>query len=412
MTEITEVSGATRHHDARIIPLVCAAHFVSHFYILVLPPLFPFVRDFYGVSYTELGLALTVFNITSAACQTPAGFLVDRIGPRSVLVSGLVLGAVCLAVVGAIPSFWLLVGMFALFGVANAVYHPADYAILSQLVSTERAGQAFSLHIFAGFLGTAVTPASMLILQQWLGWQGALIAASVMGFVVALALMLQPQALFEPPAKPARPKSETDGETGDKAGWSLLLSTPILLNLLFFVMITFASTGVQNYSVVALGDAFGTPLTVANSALTVNLMLSAFGVLVGGFIAARVSQHAWVAAISFAGLFVTCVAIGAADFGVVYLFAMMALNGFFNGVMQPSRDMIVRAVTPEGQFGKVFGFVTTGFNIGGVIAPLLFGYVMDAKHPQWVFFIVAAMSLLAIVTIIPNFLRRAVVRGA
>jgi FSR family fosmidomycin resistance protein-like MFS transporter len=403
MTQITDVTGRlARNNDARIISLVCSAHFVSHFYILVLPPLFPFIREFYGVSYTQLGLALTVFNIMTAICQTPAGFLVDRIGPRSVLVSGLVVGAACLAVVGSIPSFWLLVGMFAVFGVANAVYHPADYAVLSQLVSRERAPQAFSLHIFAGFLGTAVTPATMLILQQWLGWQGAFIAASVMGFAVALTLILQPAALLEPPAKPARSEAQKD----EKGGWSLLLSAPILLNLLFFVMITFATTGVQNYSVVALGEAFGTPLTLANSALTVNLMLSAFGVLAGGLLATRVTRHAWVAAVCFAGLAVTCVAIGAADLGVVYLFAMMSLNGFFNGLMQPSRDMIVRAVTPEGQFGKVFGFVTTGFNIGGVIAPLMFGAVLDVGRPQWVFFIVAAMSVLAIVTIVPSFLRR------
>ncbi len=126
-------------------------------------------------------------------------------------------------------------------------------------------------------------------------------------------------------------------------------------------MITFATTGVQNYSVVALGEAFGTPLSVANSALTVNLVLSALGVVVGGLLAARITRHEWVAAISFAGIAVTAVAIGAADFGFIVLFALMSLNGFMNGVMQPSRDMIVRAVTPEGQFGKVFGFVTTGF---------------------------------------------------
>src|SRR3954462_6461213 len=172
MAQLTDVSGGVRVNDTRIISLVCVAHFVNHFCILVLPPLFPFIRDFYGVSYTQLGFALTAFNVTTALCQTPAGFLVDRIGPRSVLVFGLVLGAVCLAIVGAVPSFWLMVGMFALFGVANAVYHPADYAILSQLVSNQRAGQAFSVHIFAGFLGTAVTPASMLILQQWLRRRG------------------------------------------------------------------------------------------------------------------------------------------------------------------------------------------------------------------------------------------------
>ncbi len=407
MTQITEVSGgATRANDTRIISLVCAAHFVSHFYILVLPPLFPFIRDFYGVSYTQLGFALTAFNVTTALCQTPAGFLVDRIGARSVLVSGLVLGAVCLAVVGSIPSFWLLVAMFALFGVANGVYHPADYAILSQLVSPERAAQAYSVHIFAGFLGTAVTPATMLILQGMLGWQGAFIAASVMGLLVAIALVAQPAALFETPPKPARPADE---KKDDKAGWSLLLSGPILLNLLFFVMITFSTTGVQNYSVVALNEAYGTPIGLANTALTANLMLSAFGVLAGGVLAARVGRPEWIAAGSFLGIALTGAVIGIVDLGFALLMIVMSLNGFVNGLMQPSRDMIVRAVTPEGQFGKVFGFVTTGFNIGGIIAPLLFGWVMDAGHPRAVFFLVCGLSLLAILTLIPNFLRR---RGA
>ena len=192
-----------------------------------------------------------------------------------------------------------MVAMFALLGIANGVYHPADYAILSQLVSRQRAGQAFSLHIFAGFLGTAVAPASMLILQRAFGWQGAFLAASVLGLIVALAMVLQPTALFEPPPKAVK-KVEEPADSA-KQGWPLLLSGPILLNLLFFVMITFSTTGVQNYSVVALNEAFGTPIGVANTALTANLMLSAFGVLVGGVLASRVTRHEWVAAFSFAG---------------------------------------------------------------------------------------------------------------
>jgi FSR family fosmidomycin resistance protein-like MFS transporter len=402
MTQITEISGGVRATDNRIISLVCSAHFVSHFYILVLPPLFPFIREFYGVSYTQLGFALTAFNVTTALCQTPAGFLVDRIGARSVLVCGLVLGAICLAVVGLVPSFWLLVAMFAVFGIANGVYHPADYAILSQLVSQERAPQAFSLHIFAGFLGTAVTPATMLILQGVLGWQGAFVAASMMALIVAIALVAQPAALFEAPPKPVR----AAGKEKDKGGWSLLLSGPILLNLLFFVMITFSTTGVQNYSAVALHEAYGTPIGIANMALTANLMLSAFGVLAGGVVAARVGRPEWIAAGSFLGIALTGAVIGITDLSFALLLVVMSLNGFVNGLMQPSRDMIVRAVTPEGQFGKVFGFVTTGFNIGGIIAPLLFGWVLDAGHPRAVFFLVCGLSLLAILTLIPNFLRR------
>jgi FSR family fosmidomycin resistance protein-like MFS transporter len=350
MAQITDVEpGAARSNDTRIVSLVCAAHFVSHFYILILPPLFPFIRDFYGVTYTQLGFALTAFNITTALCQTPAGFLVDRIGARSVLVSGLVLGAVCLAVVGLIPSFWLLVAMFAVFGIANGVYHPADYAILSQLVSNERASQAFSYHIFAGFFGTAITPATMLILQHWLGWQGAFVAASVVGLIVAAALMAQPASLFEPPVKAARPADEKPKD--DKAGWSLLLSGPILLNLLFFVMITFSTTGVQNYSVVALNEAYGTPIGMANTALTANLLLSAAGVLAGGWLAARFGRPEWIAAGSFLGIAITGVVIGLSDLGFALLLIVMSLNGFVNGLMQPSRDMLVRAVTPDGQFG-------------------------------------------------------------
>jgi MFS transporter, FSR family, fosmidomycin resistance protein len=398
MAQITEVSGgAARTNDLRIIPLVCSAHFVSHFYILVLPPLFPFIRDFYGVSYTELGFALTAFNVTTALCQTPAGFLVDRVGPRLVLIAGLILGAACLVVVGLVPSFWLMVAMFALLGIANGVYHPADYAILSQLVSRQRASQAFSLHIFAGFLGTAVAPASMLLLQRAFGWQGAFLAASVLGLVVALAMLLQPTALFEPVTKPAK-KVEEKTDSGQQ-GWRLLLSGPILLNLLFFVMITFATTGVQNYSVVALNEAFGTPLELANRALTANLMLSAFGVLVGGWVAARVTRHEWVAAFSFAGIAVTAVVIGAADLGFVFLMIVMSLNGFTNGLMQPSRDMIVRAVTPPGSFGKVFGFVTSGFHIGGMVAPVIFGQLLDHGMPRAVFLFVACCAVVAIATI-------------
>ena len=326
MTQITDIAGgAARTSDTRIISLVCSAHFVSHFYILLLPPLFPFIREFYGVSYTELGFALTAFNITTALCQTPAGFLAARIGPRPVLVSGLVLGAAAFATVGLVPSFWLLVAMFAVAGVANAVYHPSDYAILSQLVSNERAGQAFSMHIFAGFLGTAVAPATMLILQGWLGWQGALVAASLMGLVVAALFLAQPAALFETPPKAARKLDETPANA---AGWKLLLSPPILLNLLFFVMITFSTTGMQNYAVVALGEADGTPLGVANTALTANLMLSAFGVLIGGFLAARTGRHEWVAAGSFSGLAITALIIGSFDLGLALLIAVMSLNGF------------------------------------------------------------------------------------
>jgi MFS family permease len=173
----------------RLVGVVSAAHFVSHYYILLLAPLLPFVRAEYGVSYTEIGLALAAFNIVSAALQTPAGFLVDRLGARVLLIIGLATGASAFVIAGLVDSFWVLVAMFALAGVGNTIYHPADYALLSQQVPSKSIGQAFSIHTFAGMLGSSVAPASLLLMQNIWGWRGAFIGAGILGFAVAAILL-------------------------------------------------------------------------------------------------------------------------------------------------------------------------------------------------------------------------------
>ena len=227
MSQATEILGASRAPHLRIVGVVSAAHFVSHYYILILAPLLPFVRAEYGVSYTEIGLALAAFNIVSAALQTPAGFLVDWLGARVLLIVGLLIGAGAFVVAGLVDSFWVLVAMFALAGVGNAVYHPADYALLSHHVPSDRIGQAFSIHTFAGMLGSAVAPASLLMMQSLWGWRGAFIGAGVLGFAVA-AILVAVRDNTAMPASASVPRATTDTSA---AGWRLLLSPPILLNL-------------------------------------------------------------------------------------------------------------------------------------------------------------------------------------
>ena len=387
-----------RSGDARIIGLISAAHFVSHYYILLLPPLFAFIRADYGVSYTELGLAIATFNVVSGAFQTPAGFLIDWIGARRILIAGLTLGAAAVLVMGLVPSFWVLVVMMALNGLANTVYHPADYAILAHLISSRRIGQAFSVHTFSGMLGTAVAPASLLFLQSLVGWRGALVAAALLGFAVAALLALQGERLFDrvQPKKTVRPAHAGDAPD---AGWRLLLSWPIVQNMLFFVLLAITSGGVSNYSVVALGALYGTPLGVANAALSSFLLMSALGVLVDGLLVGRTARHGVVASLGLLATGLAVLLVGAADLGTVLLMLAMAAGGLASGIIMPSRDMIVRAVTPPGSFGKVFGFVTTGFNIGGIVAPPIYGALMDHGHPRAVFLVVGISSLAAIVTV-------------
>ena len=399
MTPVTEILTPARASETRLIAGVCFAHLVSHYYMVLLAPLFLFIRADFGVTYTQLGLALTAFNVVSAVLQTPVGFLVDRIGARVNLIGGLLLGSAAVAAAGLIDSFWVFIAMYAVLGLANTVYHPADYALLSEHVAPARLTQVFSFHTCAGMIGSAIAPVTMLFMQSLVGWRGAFVCASVLGFVAALFLALQ----AEPPSRRAvhvsKPRSD-EAASAPADGWRLLMSPPILLNLVFFVVLSMVGGGLNQYLVVGLGALHGTPPALANTALTGLLAMSAVGVLVGGALAGRTARHSVVASI---GLLVTgsvSAFIGLFDPGALLLVLVISLSGFASGMTMPSRDMIVRSVTPPGSFGKVFGFVTTGFHIGGMVAPIIFGQLLDHGHPQAVFLYIAACALVAIGTVV------------
>ena len=391
MTASTDLCYTTRRvDDVRLVAGVSAAHFVSHFYMLVLPPLFAFVRADYAVSYTEIGLALTMFNAVSAVAQTPAGFLIDRINARFALVAGLLLGAIGFAGAAMVNSYWVLIAMFGLIGLGNTVYHPADYTLLSRHVAPERMSQAYSVHTFSGMLGSAAAPAAVLLMHGMYGWRGAFLGAAALGFLAALVL------LFTPGGESLRAASRPHAADSGPTNWRLLLTAPILMNFVFFTIYAFGSFGLQNFSVVALGQLYGTSPVTANSALSSYLLLSALGVLIGGWIAARMTNNRVI--VGF-GLFATVIAallIGSVDLGALLLVLVMSLSGLCSGMVMPSRDMIVREVTPPGSFGKVFAFVTTGYHIAGILAPLVFGALLDHGEPRTIFFVIAGFTLLSI----------------
>jgi MFS family permease len=390
MTVSTEVAFAARRtDDVRLVAGVSAAHFVSHFYMLVLPPLFAFVRADYAVTYTEIGLALTAFNAVSAVAQTPAGFLIDRINARFALIAGLVFGAAGFAIAAAVDSYWVLIAAFGLVCLGNTVYHPADYALLSRHIAPARMSHAYSVHTFAGMLGSAAAPGAVLLMHSTYGWRGAFLGAAALGVVAALVLLFTPGGEAHPPAsKPAAESGPTN--------WRLLLTAPILVNFLFFLIYAFASTGLQNFSVVALDQLYGTSAVTANTALSGYLLLSALGVLVGGWMAGRMTHHRFIAALGLGATALAALLIGSVDLGALLLVLVMALAGLCGGMVMPSRDMIVREVTPPGSFGKVFAFVTTGYHVAGILAPLAFGALLDHGEPRAIFMVVTVFTLLAI----------------
>ena len=360
----------------RTLAAISTAHWVSHFHLLVLPMLFPFLKEQLGVGYIELGFALTVFAVISGLTQAPMGYLADHIGARKILLMGLTLGGFALIMLGLHLSYPWLIGSAVLLGLANSVYHPADYAILSTHMDEARMGRAFSIHTFAGFLGGAVAPAIVAALVAMTGGHGALIVAGAVGPLVALLLIV----VGIPDASAADRKVD-----GVHAPQQSVITPAIVALTIFFMLLSLSNAGIGNFGVVALMSGYGESFSAANIALTGFLGFSAIGVLAGGFLADRTQRHGQVAAACFAVNAVIVFAIATIALPSLLLTAAMAAAGFLGGVIAPSRDMLVRNAAPAGAAGRAFGIVSTGFNLGGIVSPLLFGWIMDQNSPHWVF---------------------------
>ncbi len=392
--------------DGRVIGLVGGAHFLSHYLIYLLPPVLPLMKAEFGVGYAALGLIMTIFNLASGLTHVPMGFLVDRFGARRLLIYGVAVSTLAYVSMGAFAGYAAILVLAAVAGVANSVYHPADYAILSTSISNKRIGRAYSLHTFAGFAGGAVAPLVMAYASiQW-GWRTGLMLTGILGFAVWLSLMLNRGSLSDGLRRsaPGTPPREADGGRNpeeQKSGVALLLSLPVFMCFLFFIMLSVSQNGLSTFAVAAFVAIQDISLEGAQMALTAFLVGSAVGVLIGGQIADRTQRHEWVAAIFFVATAVVIFLVGNVMLSAGWVIAAMALGGMTFGAIMPARDMLVRAVTPEGSMGKVFGFVSTGLNIGGALTPVFFGWLLDQGEPRLLFWfgpismlVAAAIALL------------------
>src|SRR5262245_40872639 len=371
---------ATTGSETQTLLAVSAAHLVSHFYIMVLPVLLPLLKQRLNVSFLDLGLALTTFNVVTGLTQAPTGFLVDRIGARPVLIAGLVLGGLSFFAIAFVASYPWLLAAAVMAGLANCVYHPADYAILAASIAEARIGRAFSIHTFAGFLGGAVAPALLLTLAAFGGIEAALIVAGCVGLGTALLVYLIPNQ------QPSLGRARTGrSSAGAVASIAAVLTPGVLTMTGFFTLLALSNSGIYSFSVVALVATHGVAFTAANTALTAYLACSAIGVLLGGWLADRTKRHGHVAALGFGLAAAIMLLVATLTLPAPALVLAMGLAGIIFGMVQPSRDMLVRRAAPPGTAGRVFGIVSTGFNIGGIVGPILFGWLMDAGEPRWVF---------------------------
>lgn len=388
-------AAAPLRHDLRIIGIVGAAHGGSHCFHLVLPPLFPLLKTAFGVGYGELGLLLSALFLTSGLCQTPAGFLVDRIGAARVLGVGLAcLG--CGAILASMaPSYLAMLPAAILIGLGNSVFHPADYAILGHHVAPQRMARAFSVHTLGGTIGWAIAPVLVAGIAALASWRMALLFSGCLGLGFAVLVFVN-RTLLETPAH-RRPADLSAGAA--MAGHlRVFASGPILLCFLFFALQATSFIALQGFMPLSLNQLFGLDMVAATATVTFFMLGSATGTMAGGVMADRSGRHQRIIVGGLALAAAILALIGQVALPTPLLLALVALAGALSGATTPSRDMLVRAAAPPGASGKVFGFVYSGLDLGATLTPAVVGSLLDAGHPGAVFALVPAVMALSILT--------------
>jgi MFS family permease len=377
--------------SSRVNLLIGTAHFLSHFYMLCLPPMFLAWQVAFKVPYWQLGLAAALMSTMTGILQTPVGFMVDKYGARRFLIGGTLLMSLSVTAMGFTTDFWQILCLALLSGVGNSVIHPADYAILSGSVDQERMGRSFAFHTFNGNLGFAAAPPVIAGLMVMLGWRGALILVGLLGVPTVLAILLQSRILNDQVhavAKHAGPQL---------SGRALLLTKPMLLFFAFFMLSSMATAGIQSWLITVLHTVNGLQIAVASSALTGYMAGATSGTLVGGWVADTLKRHI----LTFAVVLTTISAalmllVALAPLPDMMVIIAMFLAGLTLGASRTPRDVMVKDAAPPGQIGKVFGFISAGLPLGGALTPVPFGFLIDRGHPELVLVLIAGILLLSL----------------
>ncbi len=390
---------AATNRDAEVISLIGLAHGTSHFFHLMLPPLFPWLMAEFALSYTEAGFLMTVFFVVSGIGQALAGFVVDRIGARPVLLFGvgtLGLSALVLASAG---SYAGLLAAAVVAGLGNSIFHPADFTILNRRVSNTRLGHAFSVHGLTGNLGWAAGSVVMAGVAAASTWRSAALVAALIGLAV-FALLVWRRSALNDTAEAAVVSGEARKAAPAARSLAFLRSSAVWLCFAFFLITTAAFGVLQNYAPAILHNVYALTLPVASFGLTAYLLGSAVGMVAGGFAAARFEDSEFVIAPALTLSAITALMLASGMSPAMAVLPLMALTGVGVGVAGPNRDLLVRrAATAQfgaTAYGRVYGFVYSGLDIGLATAPLIFGPMLDAGRHAAPLLGVAALQVAAL----------------
>jgi FSR family fosmidomycin resistance protein-like MFS transporter len=397
------VALSRRASDVRVIGLISLAHGSSHFFHLVLPPMFPWLKDAFALSYAELGLLMSVFFVVSCMAQAASGFLVDRIGARPVLFGGIGLLILAALVYSQSNGYAMLLMGAVIAGCGNGIFHPVDYTLINHKVSPPNLPYAYSMHGVTGYLGWAAAPAFMVAIAQFSDWRTAFLSAALLEACVLGVLWLNRSYLVDN-VKERHDDAHASNQASNpgvvqESAFAFLKLTAVWLCWIFFFFSMASTSSLQSFAPSALFSIYQVPLDVGSYYITLLALGSAGGVLFGGYLAAKLKAPERIVTSCLSVTIVMCLLLGTGFIPVGLIPILFFGLGFGYGVVAPSRDLLVKTVTPKGVAGRVYGIVYSGIDLGAAVGPFIFGFFMDAGLPNALFLGIVAFQLMIIPTV-------------
>ncbi|WP_353201105.1 MFS transporter [Polynucleobacter sp.] len=396
------VAQIRRYSDVRVIALISLAHGSSHFFHLILPPMFPWLKDAFALSYAELGLLMSVFFIVSCGVQASSGFLVDRIGARPVLFIGVGLLALAALTYSQSNGYWMLILGAVIAGCGNGIFHPVDYTLINHKISPPNLPYAYSMHGVTGYLGWAAAPAFMVGIAQLSDWRIAFLAAALLEVIVLLILYWNRDKLIDD-VQGRRAESHASAQAANPGSmpaspFAFLRLPAVWFCWLFFFFSMAATSSLQSFAPSALNAIYDIAISVSSYFITLLALGSAVGVLLGGYFAAKLQtpERIVTTCLSVSVLMSLLIATGWISSSVIpVLFIVIGLS---YGLVGPSRDLLIKSATPQGVSGRVYGVVYSGIDLGAALGPFIFGFLMDAGLPRILFLGIALFQCMIILT--------------
>ena len=397
---MTDALKSRRASDVRVVGLISLAHGSSHFFHLILPPMFPWLKAEFGFNYAELGLLMTIFFVASCIFQAASGFLVDRIGARPVLFVGLGLLVLAALIYSQSNAYAMLVLGAIIAGCGNGVFHPVDYTLINHKVSLPNLPYAYSFHGISGYIGWAAAPAFMVTVATIADWRAAFLSAAVLEALILVILWLNRASLMDD-VQARRDETQAihllSNPSGSPMSTFNFLKLPVVwLCWIFFFFTMAATTGLQSFSPTVLFQIYDIDVSTGNYYLTLMSLGGAGGTLFGGYLATKLKVPERIITLCFSINIAMGLLLATGLVPVFLIVIVFVVIGLGMGIAAPSRDLMIRSATPSGSSGRVYGVVYSGIDLGAALSPLVFGIFLDVGLPKLLFVGIAILQLMII----------------